>query len=200
MGTRAKTTRDKWAFAIYVGGFSTYTSNDGANIWADSHTALDGSTIDNLSSGALTPATFETLWRQLVEQKSQDGEAGGHVPTAFLVPPVLAPKAHEYLKSELKANTTDNNLNYFSLLYPGLQIFSSIYLGSTHDPTGYANAQTAHYLVSQNHSICRWVREGIYTRLVNWETDDYDRWKYKAGFREVCGAVSWEGGVASTGA
>ena len=200
LGTRAKTTRDKNSFAIYEGGFSTYTSNDGINIWSASHTNLNGDTIDNLESGALTPAAFETLWRNLVEQKSQDGEAGGHTPVAFLVPPILSPKAHEFLKSDLKANTTDNNLNYWSLLYPGLQIFSSIYLGSAHAKTGYTNANTAHYLVSQNHSITRWVREGVYTRLVGWEGDDFDRWKYKSGFREKTGAVSWEGSVASTGA
>lgn len=199
-GTRARTTRDKKAFAIFTGGFGTYTSNDGNYLWYDSHTSLNGDTIDNLSTGALTPSTFETLWRLLVEQKSQDGEAGGHVPTAFLVPPILAPDAHEFLKSDLKANTTDNNDNYFSAIYPGLQIFSSVYLGSTHDSAGYANAQTAHYLLSQNHSICRWVREGIYTYMTDWRNDRQLRTWYGAGFREVVGAVSWEGAAASTGA
>ena len=200
LGTRGKTSRDKNGFALYVGGFATYTTGDTAYIWSNSHTALNGSTVDNLSTGAFTATTFETLWRLLVEQASQDGEAGGHVPTAFLVPPILAPDAQEILKSELQAGTAENQLNYWSQIYPGLQVFSSIYLGSTFNQPGYANANTAHYLVSQNHGLTRWVREALYTRLVGWETDDNDEWTYKAGFREVVGARSWEGAVGSTGA
>ena len=199
-GVRARTTRDKNAFALYVGGFATYTTNDGAYIWSDSHVAVNASTIDNLSSGAMSPATLETLFRQLWELKSEDGEAGGDVPAAILVPPILLPDTHEFLKSDLKSNTTDNNLNYFSTIYGTLQIYSTIYVGSAHNKPGYANANTAHYLIGINHSFTRWSREDLYTNLVSWEYDDYDRWTYKMGYAETYGCPSWESAVASTGA
>ena len=198
LGARARTTQDKKAFDIYAGGFDDHTTSDGVYVWSASHVALDGSTIDNLESGVMNPDNLEILVRTLLEQKAQDGEIGAHNAEALLVPPILFPDANEFLKSELKANVTDNNLNYFSTIYPGLRIFESPFVGSTYH--AYTNAQTAHYLVSRNHSITRWVREDVYTVLVPWQYDDKDRWTYKAGYREVSGAVSWEGAVASSGA
>src|SRR3990167_6719589 len=121
MGRQARNSRDENALDIYAGGFDATTTPDGAYLFSDSHTNINGDTIDNLSSGAFTPTTFETLVRILVEQKDQRGRLGGHTPDggAFLVPPILFPDAQEYLKSELKPNSTDNNLNYVSLIYPG---------------------------------------------------------------------------------
>lgn len=197
VGFRARTTQDENAMDIYAGGFDTTTTNDSAYLWSNSHTNLNGDTIDNLETGVFNGDNMETLVRKLMEQKGQDGEAGSHIPVAFLVPPILFPDANEILKSELKANVTDNNLNYFSLIYPGLQIFESIFVGGTYH--AYTNANTSHYLVSQNHSIMRWVRIPLETQLVPPDTDDRDRWTYKARYREVCGAISWEGAVASNG-
>ncbi len=196
-GRRARTTQDKNAFNLYAGGFDSVTTNDGAYLWSNSHTALNGDTIDNLETGSLTPANLEILVRKLIEQKAQDGGLGGHQPVALLVPPALFPDAQEITKSELQPNSTDNNLNYFSAIYPGLKVYTNPYVGAAYH--SYTNANTAYYLVSQNHSITRWIREDVYTRIVSWEYDDKDRWTYKMGFREVLGAISWEGAVASSG-
>ena len=198
MGRQAKNTKDENAMGIYVDGFATHTTPDAAYVWSDAHTTLSGVTIDNLSSGAMTPATLETLIRMLVEQKDQRGRLGGHNPAALLVPPILFPDAQEFTKSDLKPNTTDNNLNYVSLIYPGLQVFQSPWVGGTY--SSYTNANTAHYLVSTNHSIRRRVRAPLTTTLVDWVYDSKDRYKYRGRFREVCYAATWEGSVASTGA
>lgn len=199
LGRRARTTQDETALqTVYPDGFGTTTTPDAAYVWSDSHTALDGTTIDNLETGSMTTDNLETLFKKLIEQKAQDGEIGGHNAAALLVPPALFPDANEFLKSELKANVTDNNLNYFSAIWPGVQIFQSPFVGSAY--SSYTNADTAHYLVSRNHGLSRWVREPLYTELISWIYDDYDRWTYKAGYREKVGAATWEGAVASTGA
>lgn len=195
-GLRARTTRDREALGVYNLGFSTATTSDGVALFSNSHVALgSGNTIDNLETAALAPASLETLVKSLLEQEAQDGDLGGHVPAFLMVPPILFPDALEISKSELKANTTDNNLNYFSMIYPGMQIFQSPYLAGA-----YPNGSEVRYFVgSRNHSVTRWVRKALTTDLVSPETDDQDRYTYKARFREVCSPVSWEGIVASNG-
>jgi len=196
---RGRTTQDKKALSIYPDGLSgAATSSDGAALFSNSHTALgSGNTIDNLETGSLTPANLETLIRVLLEQQAQDGDLGGHVAKGLLVPPILFPDALEITKSELKSGTGNNDLNYFSLIYPGMQVFQSPYVGAAYN--SYANANTSHYLVSRNHSITRIVRKGITTQLVSPDTDDQDRYTYKARYREVTSVISWEGLVASNG-
>jgi hypothetical protein len=196
-GIRARTTRDKNALLVYGGGFDSTLTGDAAYLFSASHTSLNGDTIDNLETGAFTPDALEVLVRTLIEQKSQDGELGGHNPAALLVPPILFPDAIEAAKSELKADSMDNNLNYFSTIYPGLQVFQSPFVGSNYNTSTYAN--TGYYLVGRNHGITRWKREDIYTRIVSWEYDRKDRWTYKMGFREKVAPQSWEGCAASNG-
>ena len=197
-GRQARNSKDENAMGIYIGGFDTIKTPDGKYLWAADHVNLNGDTIDNLESAVLTPASLETLFRGLLEQKDQRGRLGGHNPVALLVPPILFPDAQEFTKSDLKPNTTDNNLNYVSLIYPGLQVFQSPWVGGTYN--SYTNANTAHYLVSQNHWLTRRVREALNTTLVDWQYDDKDRYKYRGRFREVCYAGTWEGTIASTGA
>jgi len=197
VGREAKNTRDQKAFDVYGDGFATGTTPDGAYLWSDTHTNLNRDTIDNLSSGAMTPTTLKTLVRMLYVQKNQRGRLGGHNPVALLVSPTDFPKATEYVESELKPDSTDNNLNYFSRIYPGMKVFTSPWLDSTYH--SYANINTAHYLVSRNHFLRRKVREGINTSLLHWKYDKKDRWMYKVRYREVSYAGTWEGCVASTG-
>jgi len=198
-GVRARTTKDRNAFDLYPGGFETHKTNDGLFIWSASHAMVGGGTESNLSSGAWAAGTAETLFRKLWELKSEDGGAGGDVPMAILVPPILLPDAHEVLKSVLKSGTAENQLNYFSTIYGTLQIYSSVFVGSAHHVDAYANANTAHYLLGANHRFTRWTRESLYTRLVDWTIDDYDRYKYKMGYAETFGCPSWESAVGSTG-
>lgn len=197
-GMRARTSRDKNAYAnTYAGGFSTATTPDGVALYSDSHVALDGSTIDNLETGTLTPANLETVVKSLRLQKAQDGELGGHNAAGLLVPVTLFPDAMEITKSALQANSAENNLNYFSEVYPGMVVGASAYLDSANNSA--TNADTSYYVVSRNHRISRTVRQGLMTDLVPPTTDLQDRWFYKAGYREVCVPKTWEGTVASNG-
>lgn len=195
-GMRARTTRDKQALSVYNLGFSTATTSDGVALFSNSHVALgSGNTVDNLETAALAPAALESIHKSLLEQEAQDGDLGGHVPAFLMVPPQLFPDALEFTKSELKANTTDNNLNYWSLIYPGMRVLQSPYVGAAYN----GGSDTAYFMGSRNHSVTRFVRKGLTTDLVGPQTDDQDRYTYKARFREVVSAVSWEGIVASNG-
>lgn len=195
MAIRAKTTRDKRAFINYRdGNTSSVLSSDGANLFSNSHTSMLGETIDNLETGTLTPSNFEILMRVLIEQKAQDGELGGHAPAAFLVPPALFPDAIEITKSDLQPGTSNNNVNYVSLIYPGMQVFQTPYIGAA-----YGGSNVEHFLVGRNHSIFRWVRIPMETDLIDWRYDGQDRYTYKGRYREVTSPISWEGAVMSDG-
>lgn len=200
-GVRARTTKDREAFDLYAGGFDNHKTNDGNYIWYASHALVNGGTESNLgAASAMAPATLETFFRKLWELKSEDGGAGGDVPATFLVPPILLPDAHEYLKSDLKANVTDNNLNYFSTIYGTLQIYSSVFVGLAHHKAAYTTADSSYFLLGNNHRFTRWTREDLYTRLISWEYDEFDRWMYKMGYAETFGCPSWESAVGSAGA
>src|SRR3990167_1039160 len=197
MGMRARTTRDKTALQSYPNGFSSFNTNAGTDLWSNSHTNLNGDTIDNLETGTLTPGNVEILFRSLMEQKAQDGEGAGHQPAGVLVPPILFPDLNEILDSELKPGTAQNELNYFSHVYPGLQPRQSIWIGAAYSSA--TNANTSYYVVSRNHSITRWERIGMATSLTDYTFDDQDRYTYKGRYREVYAAIGYEGAAAANG-
>lgn len=199
-GMRARTSRDKNAFArTYADGFdgNQSTTPDGQALYSNAHVALDGTTIDNLETGTLTPANLETLVKSLRLQLAQDGELGAHNANGLLVPVQLFPDAMEITKSALQANSAENNLNYWSEVYPGMMVGASAYLDSSFNVA--TNADTSYYIVSRNHRISRTVRQGLKTELVPPATDLQDRWFYKAGYREVAVPKTWEGTAASNG-
>lgn len=198
-GERARLSRDKFAFEkSYGDAFSGATTSGDVALISDSHIAMNGDTIDNKETGALNAANLETLVKKLRIQQAQDGELGGHNPVGLLVPPALFPDAIEIAETELKPHTADNTLNYFSRIYPGLVVGCSAYLDSAYNKLN-SNTDTSYFLVSRNHSIMRYVRKPLTTTLVPPETDERDRYHYKARFREVVSIISWEGIVGSDG-
>lgn len=198
MGRQARGTRDEEAMAVYGEGFTITTTPDAAYLFSNSHTNLNGDTIDNLETGVLNADNLEVLIRGLFVQKDQRGRHGGHNPAGLLVPPALFKTATVLTESELEPGGPDNDRNYISMVYPGLQVFQSPWLANAYN--GITNADTSYFLVSQNHRITRNVREALNTTLVPWQYDKKDRYQYKGRFRETSYAGTWEGTIASTGA
>lgn len=192
---RAQTTRDKNAFAIYRNGFTTATTSDGVALFSNSHLPISGGTVDNLLTGALTNTTLESAFVQLGEMKAQDGEIDGHVAKTLVVPMSNFKNACEITKSRLQSGTANNTMNYYSDIYPGLVIYTSPYLGAAA-----GGDDDMWILLSGDHSITRWVRDGISTDLVDYKYSSNDTYVYKGRFREVVGAMSYEGMVGSLGA
>lgn len=193
-GRLARMTRDRNAFQILNDGFTTTLSNDGVALFSDSHTTIGGQTVDNLETGALSETNLNIAFNSLIEQITQDGTLGGHSPSVLLVPPALFKTAMEVTKSELRTGTANNDLNYFSQVYPGLQVKFSPFLSAVQ-----GGSDTAWFLFSKNHSLTRWVRQGVETRLVDWEIQRNNSYIYKAEYREVVQPISFEGMVASNG-
>lgn len=187
-------TRDKNAFNVYNLGFTTTLTNDGVALFSNSHTTLDGTTVDNLETGALSDANLNVGFNSLIEQKTQDGVLGGHEPAVLLVPNTLFKTAQEITKSVLRSGTANNDLNYYSELFPGLQVKMSPFLAASQ-----GGSATAWFLLSRNHSVTRWVRQAIVTDLVDYRTQRNNNYIYKAEYREVVGPISYEGIVGSNG-
>jgi hypothetical protein len=194
MARNARLTRDKNAFGVIAGGFTTTFTNDGVVAFSNSHVTLSGDTIDNLETGALTDATLSTAFNSLIDQKTQDGTIGGHIPAVLLVPTVLFKTAMEVTKSVLKAGGSLNDMNYFSELYPGLQVKFSPFLGAS-----YGGSDSAWFLLSSDHSITRWVRQSVTTDMVDYKFQRNNNYIYKAEYREVVGIISAEGLVGNSG-
>ena len=194
LGINARLTQDKEAFAVLNNGFTTTLSGDGVSVFNNAHPLLNGGTVDNLETGVLTEANLDTLVQKLRTQETQDGTLAGHSPSVLLVPTGLFKPATEITKSEMRSGTADNDGNYFSMVYPGLQVFSSPFLDAAQ-----GGSDTAYFLMSQQHSLYRWVRSGLETYLVDWKTQTNKNYRYIAGYREVVGAISFEGLVASDG-
>lgn len=187
-------TRDKYAFNQYNLGFTTVKSNDDVALFSNSHTALDGSTIDNLETGGLTETSLNTAFLSLQMQKTQDGTLGGHSPKVLLVPPALFKSANEITKSTRKSGTANNDLNYYSDLYPGLMVLQSPFLA-----TSQGGSDTAFFLLSGDHSMTRWVRQGVSTDMVPYANQRNNNYIYKASYREAVAPVSFEGLVGNSG-
>jgi hypothetical protein len=100
----------------------------------------------------------------------------------------------EVTKSVLKAGGSLNDMNYFSELYPGLQVKFSPFLGAS-----YGGSDSAWFLLSSDHSITRWVRQSVTTDMVDYKFQRNNNYIYKAEYREVVGIISAEGLVGNSG-
>jgi len=192
MARRAKLSQDDYAIDRWALGFTTVVTNDAAAWFANSHTTIDGTTVDNLETGALTAANFETMIVSLGRQKNQGGILGHFDANLVLVPLNSLKEATEIIDSELLAGTGNNNINYLSKKYPGLELKFSPTLDDT--------STTAYFLASREHSCKRWVREDVDTNYIPWDISKNKVGVYQCWFREVVRPISYEGTVGSTGA
>jgi hypothetical protein len=193
-GRNARLTKEKNAFAQFNLGFTTVTTNDGVALFSASHVTMNGSTVSNLLTGVLSEANLDLAVQSLINQPTQDDTLGGHTPAVLLVPPALFKKACEITKSARRSGTADNDMNYYSDIYPGMVVLMNPFLGAN-----YGGSDTAYFLLSKDHSMTRWVRQALSTDLVDYKTQRNNNYIYKAEYREVVGPVSFEGVVASTG-
>lgn len=185
-------TRDTNAFNLFNNAFTTTLTADGAALCSDSHTTLNGDTVDNKLTAALTESALYTAITALEKQKAQDGTIRGNSAQVLVVPTELFKTAIEITSSEFKvgegSTTSFNDGNFYSMKY-GLQVVTSPYLTSA----------TAWFLLAENHSITRWVRDAVSTDIVDYKYSPNDTYQYKMHFREVVGAPDYAGIVGSDG-
>jgi len=190
---RARTTRDSNAMAIFRTATTTTTTADGVALISDSHINLNGTTVNNKVTGALSETTLNTAIVQLLEMKAEDDVVDGSLAQTLLVPPALYKSAVEITESELRSGTANNDMNVYSAKY-GINVYTSQFLGAAA-----GGSDAAWWLLGNNHSIYRFVRQGVQTDLVDYKTQRNNNYIYKGEFREVVGPMSFEGIVGSSG-
>lgn len=189
MGSKALVTQNSEAMKVYRNATTTTLTSDGAALLSASHSNIAGDTIDNTISAAFSVDTVEEGINLLVEQKDQAGDIIGHEAKTLLVPPALFKEATEVLESTLESNTTDNQLNVYSAKY-GIVVRQSQYLGAS---AGGSN--TKFFLMGEYHSVMRFVRIPVQTKMLGGEYQENGDSVYRGRFREVYGAISYEGMV-----
>lgn len=194
LGRLARVSRDRNALSVYNNGFSSQTSNDAVALFSNSHTTLGGQTVDNLETGALTLSNLETGINSLLQQQTQDGTLGGHSPAVLLVPTALLREAMQITGSSLIPGSANNDINYLSEVWPGLQVRWSPFLS-----TAQGGSDTAWFILSRDHSITRFIRQPLQTILRDWQFSENLTYQYIAEYREVVDSISWEGVVGSNG-
>ncbi len=183
--------RDRAAFRVYANGFTTQTTIDGAALFSNSHVNENGDTVDNLETGSLTDPNLNIVINSLRTQLSQTGVILGYEPKWLLTPSILHQTGMSVAKSVLRAGTGNNDLNYFSEMYPGMKVVYSPFLDST--------STTAYFVGSQTHGVSRFEREAFFTDLVDWRYNENDQYQYKMRAREVVDSIEYSGLVGSTG-
>lgn len=186
--------RDRSAFAVYANGFSgagNSTTIDNVPLFSNSHINENGDTVDNLETGALTDPNLNIMINSLRTQLSQTGVILGYEPKWLLTPSILHQTGMAVAKSVLRAGTGNNDLNYFSEMYPGMKVCYSPFLDAT--------STTAYFVGSQTHGVARFEREAFFTDLVDWKFQPNDQYLYKMRAREVVDAIEYSGLVGSQG-
>lgn len=199
LGVRGRTSRDKYAFKYTYGdAFTGVTTPDGIALISNSHVALSGDTVDNLETGAASADNVAVVIRSLRLQKAQDGDLASYHADGLLGPTNLHPILTVITGSELKPGVTDNDLNYISNVYPGLQVGASEFLDSTYNALN-SNANTSYFCVSRMHKITRAKRIDMQREFVEPMYDRKRRAFYRARFSERSYAGDWGGVVGSNG-
>ena len=184
--------RDRNAFNVWANGFGTTDTIDSVDLFSASHVNDNGDTIDNLESGALTDTTLNASVVTLRNQINQTGVKVGYEPDFLLTSNSGHKNAMTIAKSVLRSGTGNNDLNYFSELFPGMKVVYNQFLDDT--------STTAYFIGAQGHGVTRFVREALFTDLVDWRTQRNDVYIYKLRAREEVDAIEYSGTVGSTGA
>lgn len=187
--------RDRNAFTVFGQGFPSGTgvvTVDGNSLYNVSHSNQNGdSGIDNYYTGVLNDPNLNTLINALRTQLSQTGVVLGYEPKYLLTPSLIHQTGMATAKSVLRAGTGNNDLNYWSEMYPGMKVVYSPFLDQI--------STTAYFVGTNNSGVYRFEREALSTTLVPWEVSDNDTYKYKMRAREAVDAIEYSGTAASDG-
>lgn len=200
VGDRARVTQDHRAIINTYGDFvagSVNTTPDGQPTASDSHTTLNGVTVDNLETGALNADSLWVVAQSLANQKGQDGDAGSHQFEAIVTPFILFKTARETLGSPLVPFSAENQLNIFETDYGQVMLKSSIFLGSTYNSA--SNANTTYTILGRNHEVRRKTLSGLETSMLEPKYTENDTYVMRAKFVESHFPGTWTAIVTSDG-
>lgn len=183
--------RDQNAMKVFALGFTTQTTVTGVALFSNTQSNANGDTVDNLSSGALTDSTMNDGVVLLRNQVNQSGVKVGYEPDFLLTSNAGHKNGMTVTKSVLRSGSGNNDLNYYSELYPGMRCLYNQFLDDT--------STTAYFIGSAGHGVERFVREELNTHLVGWETQRNDAYVYKFRAREEVDSIEYSGLVGALG-
>ena len=184
-------TRDRNAFGVYAAGFTTQRTIDGATLFSATHTTENGDTVSNTSTLSLNDDNLNTNIVALRNQPAQGGYLIGYDPDFLLVPNQLHRTGTQITKSVLRAGTGNNDLNYWSDIYPGMKVSYNAFLDQT--------STTAYFIGAKNHGVKRFMREAFSSTLVPWQYQGNNQYLYKMISREEVDSIYFNGLQGSTG-
>jgi phage major head subunit gpT-like protein len=190
MAKSARESQEIQAMDLINNGFSGTTTADGVALFATAHTLPSGGTFAN------RPSTEVDLSASSLEAALSDfdtnfvGDSGiiyQPRPKTLLVHTDSVRYARELVGSDLKPDTSDNNMN--SLKSDGIEVVGSPHLSDT----------DAWFLLADKSEtgLRVIVRKGIETKSN--EEFDNDSLKYKSRYREIVGAIHAYGAWGTTG-
>lgn len=194
LGRSGRESQEIAAMNVINNGFSTTTTADGVALFSTAHTLPSGGTYRNTLSvtADLDPTSLD---QALADMNSQTvGDSGiieQVIPKILLVSPYLERYAKELIGSDLKADTTDNNMNPFK--QDGLRVVVSARITDT----------DSWYLATDpdKHGLRIIQRTPMQTKGagadVGFTTDSI---LYKSRYREAYGAVHGKGFFGVAGA
>lgn len=191
-------TRDQNAFSAYAFGFVTTintTIGDNVALFSNSHVNANGDTVDNLETGGMSDANLNVVVTSLRAQKNQVGVIVGFEPAFLLCGSTLHHDAMTVSKSVLRAGNGNNDLNYWSELYPGLKVCWNQFI----DNSGATSQATMYMVGAQGHGVVRFELEAMFSELVDWKTNDDDLYQYKMRASEEVDTIEYMGLVGSDG-
>ena len=187
--------QERNAFYCYANGFTGSTTNsttfDGLSLFNTAHVNLNGDTIDNYYTGVMSDANLNTSVVALRGQEDQSGVRIGYEPDFILTSSAGHHDGLIAAKSVLKSGSGSNDLNYFSEMYPGAVVKYNHFIDDV--------STTSFFTGTAGHDVYRYEREAFFTKLVPWDTDEDDQYRYKMRAREEVDALSYDGLIGNDG-
>lgn len=189
--------RDQNSFAAWAFGFGTTRASciDGIAQFSNSHTNANSDTVDNLETGAASDSVLNNMVVSMRSQKNQGGVIIGWEPRFLLGGSTIHHDLMIVAKSVLKSGGGQNDLNYYSELYPGMEVVWNAFV----DNSGASNQTTMFFLGGAQHGIVRFEREPFFSTLVDWVYDENDMYKYKLRAREEVDNIEYVATVGNQG-
>lgn len=199
----AKTTMNTNGFAVFRNAFTTQLTPDGVSFINAAHPLIKGGTESNLlatadisggpATTALTSAALDAAIQKLAVQKDQAGVLVGSGASYLVVPPKLLKLAIQLTSSVLEGDSSTNAINVFRS-DTGIRVVCSQFLGVVS-----GGSDTAQFVMSANHGVNRYVREGLTTMMSDLANSNNLSYRYTAYYREAYETLDYAGIIGATG-
>lgn len=199
----AKTSMNVKGFSVFRNAFTTQLTPDGVSFINTAHPLIKGGTESNQlvttdivgapSTTVLSSNSLDAAIQRLAVQKDQAGIIVGTGASYLVVPPKLLKLAIQLTSSVLEGDASTNAINVFRS-DTGIRVVCSQFLGVVS-----GGSDTAWFVMSSNHGVNRYVREGLTTMISDISNSTNLSYNYTAYYRENYETLDYAGIVGATG-